>query len=411
MERDENVLERDETVAAFPQGEKTAVGNRLHIRYLDGVRGAAALFVLLYHCQLIAGTHRPESWCPSWLGLWINWMTYGHYAVAVFIVLSGYCLALPVVRKTPQNLPAWWMEFARRRARRILPPYYAALVLSIALIVVGKVAHLSRSDGGLNLKSIGTHVLLVHNFTEHWSRSLDPPMWSVATEWQIYIVFALILLPLFLRFGVLSALAAAFAIGLAPHYLLPYTHDFDLHSASPWFLGGFAIGMSAAWVNFSAAPRALALRERVPWIWAALASLAAIVVVCAVNPPTPELRMREIPFLPRWGSDTVVEIVSAAFLIGLTQAAAHPSARRSLLLRFFDHPWLVGAGAFSYSIYLLHQPLLQIANGAAQHLHLNAVRSFAAELIAVPFVIGICYGFHLLFERPFMNSRDGKKIA
>ena len=34
-----------------------------------------------------------------------------------------------------------------------------------------------------------SHLLLVHNLDERWIFKVDPPLWSVATEWQIYWLF------------------------------------------------------------------------------------------------------------------------------------------------------------------------------------------------------------------------------
>ena len=65
-------------------------------------------------------------------------------------------------------------------------------------------------------------------------------------EWQIYFFFPFLLLPLLRRFGICVAVAAAFVIGLAPHFLL---HRFD--ETSPWYLGLFSLGMAGAVVAHS----------------------------------------------------------------------------------------------------------------------------------------------------------------
>ncbi len=376
---------------------------RLHIRYLDGVRGAAALFVMAYHCQLVIGSRHGGSWCPPGLRPFVGWMAYGHYAVAVFIVLSGYCLALPIVRKPPDSLITWWADFTERRARRILPPYYAALALGVGQCFIGKVTGLSKTQGAdLTAPSLLSHLFLVHNLTP-WSRALDAPLWSVATEWQIYFLFALILLPLFLRYGITWALCAALVIGFAPHLLLPRDHNFD--GASPWFVGGFGIGMAGAWVNFSEDAYAVSLRKRTPWLLIAGALFAVAMLACVFIPVAAETQSRDIPGMAGWAGDTFIELLSFVLLAGLTRSASAPQGRQPLLLKVLDHPWLVGIGTFSYSIYLIHQLLLQSAATLAWHLGLNAVHSFALVLASVPFVLGVCYLFSLAFERPFLISR------
>lgn len=68
---------------------------------------------------------------------------------------------------------------------------------------------------------------------------------------------------------------------------------------------------------------------------------------------------------------------------------------------------LAGLGVFSYSLYLVHAPLLQV-------FWLLIVRPFdlgqgaalvAMWVVAVPAIVGISYLFHIVAERPFMNSK------
>ena len=77
---------------------------------LDGVRGLAALFVVLHHSWLMAYPGFPNGGWPAWT----TPLAYGHLAVAVFIILSGYSLAVGPARDAWQlgGMP----RFLRRRA-------------------------------------------------------------------------------------------------------------------------------------------------------------------------------------------------------------------------------------------------------------------------------------------------------
>lgn len=94
---------------------------------LDGIRGLAALFVVVNHIFLRAFPGYPIDNAPPWAAGFI----YGRFAVVVFIVLSGFSLSLSPARH------GWRLgglaTFARRRAWRILPPYWAALVFSLLM--------------------------------------------------------------------------------------------------------------------------------------------------------------------------------------------------------------------------------------------------------------------------------------
>jgi peptidoglycan/LPS O-acetylase OafA/YrhL len=65
-------------------------------------------------------------------------------------------------------------------------------------------------------------------------------------------------------------------------------------------------------------------------------------------------------------------------------------------------------GLFSYSIYLMHGPIL----GLFERFILNPMNAaplarFAVLLfVAIPVVLVVCYGFYLMFEAPFLAHRD-----
>ena len=110
-----------------------------HFRYLDSLRGLSALYVAGCHAYLMyAGQFAEQGLRSAAGGLLVatSWLAFGRVAVAVFIVLSGYCLMLPVVQSAGRALPLTYWQFMARRARRILPPYYAALAVSIVLIIM-----------------------------------------------------------------------------------------------------------------------------------------------------------------------------------------------------------------------------------------------------------------------------------
>ena len=155
---------------------------------------------------------------------------------------------LPVAASADKSLPGGVWRYIGRRARRILPPYYAALALVLILEHAGRLA--SPGPGkvwswplaGVTPQEIVSHLLLAHNLRQDWADAIDGPMWSVATEWQIYFLFPLILLPAWRRLGRLPVVVIGFVVGLLPALLLRT----DLIFACPWYLGLFAMGMVGA---------------------------------------------------------------------------------------------------------------------------------------------------------------------
>ncbi len=220
---------------------------RIRLPYLDGLRGAAAIYVVLFH--------NAEEWRPHTAGLTrlaLAPFQFGHFAVVLFIVLSGFCLMLPVLQSPTHTLSKGRTEFFRRRARRILPGYYAALAISLLLPFASKHGIRDLLTGNMHIQqtpffehfsfaNVLAHVILVYNWHPGWVSSFNWPLWSVATEFQIYILFVLILLPTWKHFGSAGAIGLAWAMGispllLSPHWNLQWTFPF-LESRPLLFLG------------------------------------------------------------------------------------------------------------------------------------------------------------------------------
>ena len=251
---------------------------RLRLDYLDGLRGLAALVVVLMHTLFQSnwdGQQHPVLYAV------FQWALQGRASVAIFIVLSGYCLMLPVAQSPDGTLRGGAKQYLQRRARRILPPYYAALLLFLMLeATVPRLTttwlsyEWSVTLPAFTASAILSHLFLVQNLNPHWGFKIDAPMWSVGTEWQIYFFLPFLLMPVWKRFGMPAVILVAFVVGLGPYFL---THRG--YSAAPWFLGLFALGMAGACVNFRNDGRSQDVVRRVPWgtLAAALFSFFAFV--------------------------------------------------------------------------------------------------------------------------------------
>ena len=63
---------------------------------------------------------------------------------------------------------------------------------------------------------------------------------------------------------------------------------------------------------------------------------------------------------------------------------------------------LVWLGAISYSVYLVHFPLIHILSPAVMHIPSTTSGEVIAGFVRLPMLVGLGYLFHLAFERPFM---------
>ncbi len=258
-------------------------------------------------------------------------------------------------------------------------------MLLSSLVVVLLVAQ--RSDIHLTVKDVVVHLFLVQDLVKN--TEMNGALWSIAVEWQLYFFFPLFLLVRRLvgpAKTVAAALVGIWAVSVVAHNSVPLHRLFDL---SPQFAALFIFGMVAAQATMRTEP------GRVPWGWITTVSLAVSVALCAVLGS-----VRVLGGNLYW-SDLVVGAIAACLLAALSGPAAGP------VKRFLQHRHLVGAGRFSYSIYLVHAPILAVGwLYVVQPLGWSENASFALMIFAVaPVAVAASYGFYHAVERPAMNRR------
>ena len=96
--------------------------------YIDALRGAACLWVLMHHT--FSSMPAPNGLMHYPVRAFTRFCSIGWLGVSLFLVLSGFCLFYPLAaRGRLRQIRLDIATFMRRRALRILPLYYAALVL------------------------------------------------------------------------------------------------------------------------------------------------------------------------------------------------------------------------------------------------------------------------------------------
>ena len=370
----------------------------LRLDYLDGLRAAASVYVVLFHAAL-GFLGEPMSSLPFAAKYLARALSFGHDAVAVFIVLSGYCLMLPVARAEGQMARGVASYFARR-AWRILPPYFFTLFGCLILLALAPFLEVPTktiwddTSPAFELGPILSHMVLVHNWSPSWAHRIDGPLWSVATEWQIYFFFPFFMLPIWRRFGAAATLLAAFGLGSVLVWVAPSA----AHTACSWYLGLFALGMCAAGINFVTRPLERTLRERFPWGVAAIASLLAVSVGVTV------LIKYWFQVMP-W-SDSLVGVATACALVYLTRCALRPATEaRPLVLRLLESAPFAVIGRFSYSLYLTHLPIVALIYFALRRMALApGIQLLALTALSLPMSLLFSYAFYWVFERRFVGT-------
>ncbi|MER5666230.1 acyltransferase family protein [Streptomyces mirabilis] len=366
-----------------PPLERPETRGRGQVLGLDGLRGLAALYVLLFHCWLLTMPGFPENSGPAWLG----WLMYGRLAVVFFLVLSGFSLAISPARN------GWHLggvsRFLRRRAWRILPPYWAALALSLAVAwFVVPASHFGPPTGTS---------ILVYGFVVQDMFTAPTPngaFWSIGVEAELYLVFPLLLL-VRRRLGAVVLVASVTLLVIARGLLAPNASPVEgVNWLTPNLAPVFVAGLVGA--GIVVAPEKV---RRLPWHW--LAALAALPVVALV-----------VIKGSAWTVDHYFWIDLAVAPAMTMMIAAVATGRPAVLMRLLATRPMRGLGDFSYSLYLVHLPIVMIVcRKVAPHFVSPGLPAFWFTLtLALPASVLAAWLFAKLFELPFKRNRSWKSM-
>jgi peptidoglycan/LPS O-acetylase OafA/YrhL len=349
---------------------------------IERLRGLAALGVVVCHAlgQFYGFTRLSPG--PESLFGWA-----GQVGVAVFFGVSGFCIRLPMARALAGDASARLdvRRYLEHRARRILPPYWIAIALSVA---VGLIAPIGLLDGSHGLADLGLHALGLHTLWPRSFTSINGVFWTIGLEVQFYLAYLLLAnrpatpakgLALFLlAIAAYGAAALAFP-GPSPWRVVG--QEFVLSTLWQWYIGAV---LADLYVRHAAA--FAAVRPALAWSL----RLAAAVACFAPGLAKPDAIQGHLIF---WALPFAALALTAAVLLG-------PAPR-------FGRGPLSAVGQASYSLYLLHPAVLGLTVLAARTWTWPPVASAAA---AIAGAVGVALLSYRLIERPFL-ARPAKPAA
>ena len=311
---------------------------------LDALRGIAALMVVLYHYT----TKYQEVYGHT--GSTLIDLRAGRNGVQLFFAISGFVIFMTLERtKKP-------LDFIVSRFSRLYPAYWAALLLTTAVVLAAGFDSLQVDPA-----SFVANLTMLEGFLPE-PHFVDGVYWTLAVELSFYCcMFALY------RAGLLSRIEPILVGWLGLKWLwffypqLPQLPGLLLIQETIPF---FAIGICCYRLSTRATD----------WRWAALILSLAIGSVFYIN----------------WYKMGIVAIVTTVIFLSFTHGYAKWLRAKPLL-------WL---GGISYTLYLVHQ---HIGYVIIRNLEVRGINPNVAILVAMAVVLSLAVAVTTLIERPAMT--------
>lgn len=368
----------------MPHSADELVIRSKNVSYLPGVdhlRGIAAMLMVVYHgmqqLRIAAGGSDPFPRVHDPVSALV---VEGHTAVALFMVVSGFILTYGADRRELRYGP-----FMRNRVLRVVPMY--VVVLFVAVYAVPEAFTFAGFLPYLTL--LATPPLPVAEFGA-WSAVL----WTLSVEFAFYLLFPFLLR--FLQRNGARALLGLLLLSNTLRLLVAATNPDSVATMSYWTIVGridqFLVGMLAAW---------WLRRGLVRWNTGRavlVAAIAAVGVACAL-----------------WAFNA-----NGSFFGNQRWRAVWPLVEGSLWALFViayvvalgdrTGAWVRRAalpGIISYSVYLLHYPVVQAVGRRGWELFDSPVLTAAVLtlVIVIPVTCAVSTLSYLTVERPFMQMR------
>lgn len=387
----------------------------------DGIRAMACLMVIFHH--LSQRLNRPEQ--TRIVQEAQSFVMTGAVGVSAFFVLSGMLLSIPFWRAFLNGKPfPNLLEFARRRAVRIVPGFYASLCLSVlltAFFVPDAQAVVLRFLSGLTFTSALHYVIL-------FPADLNGPLWSIGFEVLCYAAMPITMagmFALYARVGTRASFRTGLIFWLGVLVLTLIAHQLILTNLVPdsvdrgwdhgliggakyWMPNYNAVGMFAHYIlGVLAAGVIVKLKSvaRASSWWFDVAALAALV------------GMIGLLWAVRYAPDFAFSLGAQPYfypsfpLLIAVLLATLPFSR--LLGKLFDNPFTRYTARLSFGLYIWHYLILELIRlTVIPDFHYFGISSLSEHVLISSVALALAYVAASLsyrhIEAPFLESPKPK---
>lgn len=348
------------------------------------MRGVAILMVLFYHGFASRQNIDAFSGFPK-LFVWL--VSPGWTGVNLFFALSGFLIT--GILLDSKHRPEYYRRFYLRRALRILPAYYALLMLLALLGSYG------LQGDRVSFAFLGLSAIYLANVTVLFGVPMKfGILWSLAVEEHFYLIWPAVVRNVSRRMVGIAAIVIAVASTLAR--VMAALRGQDVFAHYTWLVAdGLALGSLLA--VLMRGPRGTRKGLQIVSLAAVLMSVGLILIDAAIRRPMAggALHITSVNLL-------CMAAVGGALLLG--------TSAWNFLVR---HRTLTFFGEISYGLYLLHMLVFNLFDNL-QHQFFPLAPSFKGDfgVMTVRFVfcgstaIFLAFMSRRYFEEPFLRLKD-----
>ena len=342
---------------------------------LTGIRGIAALFVVLSHINLyfISTFH-------------IGKIVYVQPFVDLFFVLSGFVISLVYIKKA-EATKAFFYKFYSARFARIYPLYIITLIIVavLLLLAIRSSPHALHNDkDGLTPVAILKQIFLVNAMPVVYCKMIILTSWSVRIEWWLYILLFPLLMAIksFRQF-----LAKPVFMILLTCLLIIYLYQPHVTEAAtiswPAFLRG-VVGFTLGWLTHWHFDNNTKVSDFCKRYCNLLMVTAAVIIIISpfFIPTQPWTALIIFPFL----------------ILGLCYNTSFSTS-------LFSSKFFVVLGDISYSVYLLHPIILKIcSNLIKKFMYMNStVLMITYSIVVIGLTLIVSFFSYIYIESPLRS--------
>ncbi len=340
----------------------SSTDNRMPL--IDALKAVAALLVFFNHFSSYGPLAAAAR--EAFPGLFGWFYEYARMAVQVFLVTAGF-LAARALSPNGQALAGSPLPLIWKRYLRLAIPYLAALTLAI---IAAALADQWLDDEAIparaTLAQWLAHAFLLQGLLGH--EALSAGIWYIAIDFQLFALMALLLWG-----GRRTYVAPALVLAMACLALFWFNRNPDWNNWAIYFFGSYGLGAAAWWASDR--------KHLAAWMGVILTVVVAAMLV--------DFRLR------------IVLALGIALLLALGR-------RQGFLGRWPESRPLAFLGRISYSIFLVHFPVLLLANAAYARF---ATASPASAIFGLFLVLTASLGLATLFYRWVESPPASRRIA